>query len=378
MRKLPLSEVTPGNELAVEVKIQSEHPGTLYRFRLEEGHSLTRRDVGRLEGLGHQHVFIKDPATDDLDQYIHDEEVARAEEEVSRNLSTTIAALKKDSPDDINPGSLTDSVRELKESLQGSPAMMAFTSLKSHDDYTAKHSLDVSKLALGFVLANEEKLLRLAHRNTAASGSFVLKHWTEDLGIGALLHDIGKWKIPEYILTKPDELSQGEWEAMQKHPKLGTKILRKLPRGTFRPLVRQAILTHHEKYGGNGYPRGLSSDDIHLHGRITALCDVYSALTSNRPYRDGMSPARALETLNSMQEDDQHFDPKIHGMFKEYITPYPIGQDVVLSDDSRGVVYSHEDGADKPYVRILYKDQERLETPVEIQANTETGPEIVS
>ncbi len=379
MRKLSLSEISSGDELAVDVKIQSEHPGTLYRLRLETGHELTRTDLKRLKKLGHEYVFVKDSATEDLDHYIYDRDLAAAEEKVSRSMKNITDNLEQGNFESVDSRAAAESINGLISRLRDSEAMMAFTSLKSHDDYTAKHSLDVSRLTLSFVLSQEEKFLEIVRSNTAASSSYVIKYWLEDLGLGALLHDIGKWKIPRSLLTKSEKLDQAEWEAIKKHPSYGHNLLKKLRRkNIIRPTVCQAALTHHEKYGGNGYPRGKKGNNIHLHGRITSLCDVYSALTSNRAYKVAMSPNRALETMDSMMKEEAHFDPDIYRLFKKFITPFPIGQEVVLDNGTKGVVCEITDNPEKPYVRVLYKGNERLASPKEIRANTKDGPGIIN
>jgi|GEM_PF-4836625 len=377
MRRIPLDQVQPGDELAVDVKIQSEHPGTLYKLRLPVGRSLTRRDLKRLKTLGKSYLFIEDERTADLDELVHDEELAAAEEELNAELKKTVDGFRQEKLDQISAENLNNSVEGLIESLKNSPVQAAFTSLKSHNDYTAKHSLDVARLALFFVMAYEDKFYRFATSQTGASASFTLKYWLRDLGLGALLHDIGKWRIPRYILTKEGPLSDDEWEAMKRHPSLGANFLRKLRRkNIIRPLVRQASLHHHEKYGGGGYPAGRKENQIHLHGRIVAVCDVYSALTSNRAYRDGLLPSRALKTMETMQAEDRHFDPEILRLFLEFIEPFPRGLEVDLDDGSHGIVCDH-DHQGRPIVRILSRDGEKLVDPPEIAITPETGPQIV-
>jgi putative nucleotidyltransferase with HDIG domain len=126
------------------------------------------------------------------------------------------------------------------------------------------------------------------------------------LRLAALLHDIGKIGIPDAILHKPDALNEQEWEVMRKHPQTGHDILQNIP---FLIPALDAILHHHEKYDGNGYPDGLSGGAISLPARILTVVDVYDALTSNRPYRSAFSQEKAIEIIN--QETGQHFDPEV-------------------------------------------------------------------
>ena len=127
-----------------------------------------------------------------------------------------------------------------------------------------------------------------------------------------------------------------------------------------------------------GYPRGLEGKNIHLYGRISSICDVYSALTSDRPYRVRKTPNRARQIMRSMQEDETHFDPELLEMFMDVFPPFPIGQQVVLSNGTRGVVSELGDEQEKPYVRVLYEGNDRLDEPYEIQVNTDHNPEIIN
>ena len=126
------------------------------------------------------------------------------------------------------------------------------------------------------------------------------------LRLAALMHDIGKIGIPDAILHKPGALDEQEWALMRKHPQTGYDILQNIP---YLAPSLDAILHHHEKYNGKGYPAGLSGNAISLSARILAVVDVYDALTSNRPYRPAFSPERAFEMIRG--EAGQQFDPEV-------------------------------------------------------------------
>jgi HD-GYP domain-containing protein (c-di-GMP phosphodiesterase class II) len=113
--------------------------------------------------------------------------------------------------------------------------------------------------------------------------------------IAGTLHDIGKIGIPDHILTKPGRLTAEEMEVVKEHPAAGEELLRDAFVGV--PEVLQAVRSHHERWDGGGYPDGLKGEEIPLSARIMAVCDAYDAMTSSRPYRPALSPARALETL---------------------------------------------------------------------------------
>ncbi len=124
--------------------------------------------------------------------------------------------------------------------------------------------------------------------------------------LAALLHDIGKIGIPDAILHKSGPLDEQEWALMRKHPRIGYDILQNIP---FLAPALDAILQHHEKYNGKGYPAGLSGDAISLPARILTVVDVYDALTSHRPYRPAFSPEKALEMI--LEQAGQQFDPEV-------------------------------------------------------------------
>jgi putative nucleotidyltransferase with HDIG domain len=165
--------------------------------------------------------------------------------------------------------------------------------LEARDQDTEGHSERVATLAveIGLEIGLEEAGMR-------------------SLRLAALLHDIGKIGIPDAILHKPGPLNDQEWALMRKHPQTGYDILKNVP---FLNLALDAILQHHEKYNGKGYPDGLIGNTISLPARILAVVDVYDALTSNRPYRQAFSPKEALEIIKN--ETDQQFDPEVIRLF---------------------------------------------------------------
>jgi len=126
------------------------------------------------------------------------------------------------------------------------------------------------------------------------------------------MHDIGKIGIPDYILLKPGKLDAGEWETMKKHTTIGAKILQGSDSDAIRMAERIAI-THHEKWDGSGYPRGLRGEDIPIEGRITALADVFDALTTKRPYKEPFSVEKSLSIISGGR--GAHFDPQVTEAF---------------------------------------------------------------
>ena len=131
------------------------------------------------------------------------------------------------------------------------------------------------------------------------------------------MHDVGKIGIPDAILLKPGKLTPEEWEVMKTHTTVGASMLS----GSSAPLVKLAekiALTHHEKWNGTGYPHGLAGADIPLAGRIVAVCDVFDALMSDRPYKKAWELERALDVLKA--DSGSHFDPDCVEAFFQVLT----------------------------------------------------------
>lgn len=378
VRHVNLSTLQPGAILGADLKVPSPHPHVLYKLRLEAGTELTEQQIELLTRLNITSVPIEDPATEDLDKYIHDPAVEAVKDDLQlafKNLSSELAE------QNLHPDTLTnleDAVTEMIEALRQSELMAAYTTLKDHDSYTAQHSLDVAKISLQFALRYERPFKKMLLNESGASRQYIEKNFLKDLGLGAMLHDLGKQNIKSEILNKPTELSDGEWEKMKHHPELGYEDLKTIA-PHFNAPVRIPAHQHHEKFDGTGYPRQLEGMEIHLYGRITVCADVYSALSSNRPYRDPLTPSQALGVMDSMQKDGPHFDPDIYEKFLDLVTPYPIGQEVVLADGRKGVVCElHEGSPHRPIVRVLYENGERLDSPEEIQVKADSySPRIV-
>ena len=153
------------------------------------------------------------------------------------------------------------------------------------------------------------------------------------LGLGLLLHDIGKLAIPLGILNKPGKLTPEEWEIMKTHPRAGVDIL---DGSRWSPLVKSVVLRHHERWNGSGYPDGKSGTEIHQMARIAAVADVYDAITSERLY----APARpAHEGVRAIIEGSGTlFEPSVVEAFCRVVAPFPAGTEVELSDGRTGLV----------------------------------------
>lgn len=377
MKKVSIDDVEPGDVTATDIKIHSNQPNVQFRLRIDKDRALTQKQIDRLSREGVPYIFVRDNRLDDLDKFIHDGNIQEAEDELGEELINIRQNIESGSNFTISVERLQKSLENLIQALKNSHAMQAIPTVKAHCDYTAKHSIDVAKLSIHLLLTHKSRLRDKLRAESGASVNYTNRHFMEDLGLGTLLYDIGKWDIPAEILKKTSELDDEEWETVKNHPTRGRDLLKSQDRD-FRASILVPAFQHHEQFSGSGYPRGLEGKNIHLYGRITAICDVYSALTSARPYRLHKSPNRARQVMNKMQEEDKHFDPDIFKMFKNAIPAFPVGQEVILDDGRCGVVSGLEDDKDKPIVRILNENNEKISEPYEIQANTESGPTIIN
>ena len=208
-------------------------------------------------------------------------------------------------------------VEEISTSIMRHPhALISLSRLKTSDEYTYMHSVAVC--ALMVALARQMNLS---------------EEQVRDAGVAGLMHDVGKMMISPTILNKPDRLTYDEYEAMKHHPQAGLKILQDCQQVT--NAVRDVCLHHHEKVDGSGYPHGLKGDEISLFAKMGAICDVYDAVTSDRPYKRGWDAAQSIREMASWKG---HFDEKIFQHFVKTVGIYPVGALVRLKSERLAVV----------------------------------------
>lgn len=156
-------------------------------------------------------------------------------------------------------------------------------------------------------------VLRMSHYvKTLAMALGMDEENADELRMAATMHDIGKIAIPDHILLKPGKLDHDEFERMKQHVEVGVSIL-ETPRSTLISLARTIALTHHEKWDGTGYPRGLAGNEIPIEGRLAAIADVFDALTSERPYKRAWAVEEAIEYIDT--QAGKHFDPELVPVF---------------------------------------------------------------
>ncbi|OFE13381.1 hypothetical protein PHACT_09705 [Pseudohongiella acticola] len=234
-------------------------------------------------------------------------------------------------------------VDEVTESVNRHPlALITLARLKTSDNYTYMHSVAVCAMmvALARALKMTEEQVR-------------------DAGCAGLLHDVGKMAVPDKILNKPGKLTDEEFIVIKSHPEKGQDIL--LRAGDISAMVIDVCLHHHEKCDGSGYPHGLKSEEISIFARMGAICDVYDAITSNRPYKKGWGPA---ESLQRMAQWKGHFDPALLQAFVKVVGIYPIGSLVRLKSQRLAVVVEqNEKSMLKPKVKVFFSIRSKMPLP---------------
>ncbi|NLG36563.1 MAG: HD-GYP domain-containing protein [Clostridiales bacterium] len=332
MRVVPINELRPDMRLGKDV---CSAYGELY---LRKDTLLTDEYIRRLHTLGFNGIVIDDPLSEGIeledlvDSTLRDRAVCKVRELYRRGASCPMRKSDWRSLESL----LHDILSELLETERLANNII---DLKAFDDYTFCHSVNVAFLSaatgisLGLTRAKLHELL-----------------------MGAILHDIGKIYVPHSILSKPSALTREEFEIMKTHSRHGYEYLSGMD-----DMVSQdaciGVLHHHERFDGRGYPSGLAGGQIAAFGRIIAVCDVYDAITSNRPYRTAWSPSEAIEYI--MGNLSIQFEPDVARAFLKRIAPYPAGTLVRLSDGRAAIVVrNNPDLVFRPLVRIYEHEGE--------------------
>ena len=240
----------------------------------------------------------------------------------------------------IEPGECVSLVDAVVESINRNPdALLSLARLKNADEYTYLHSVAVCALmvALGRQLGLNDAQCREA-------------------GMAGMLHDLGKAAMPQDVLNKPGKLTPEEFAIIKQHPVRGYEML--LAGADVSEGVMDVCHHHHERVDGTGYPHGLIGDGISLLARMGAVCDVYDAVTSDRPYKAGWDPAQALAQMATWKG---HFDTAIFQSFVKSVGIYPTGSLVRLRSGRLAVVLDQNPSAlTKPRVKLFFSTKAGL------------------
>ena len=328
MRKVPVWALQPGMKTA---KAVYDARGAMLLGGQTE---IKENYINNLKMLGIPAVYIEDEIIPDIciEDVIMDETRLKAQTLV-RDIFENVRQQPQKLSRIMQPEKISAVVHNIvDELLENQNLVVNLSDIRTSDGYTFAHSVNVSVLvvAMGISLQFSRKKLR-------------------KIALGALLHDLGKVKIPLSILNKNGTLSDEEFAQVKKHPVFGYEMISE--QGLVETASRLTVYQHHERINGKGYPEGLKGEQIHVSARIAAVADVFDALVADRPYRKAMPTHRALEIL---QSDKDAYDPEMLEHFMAHIAAYPIGSIVGLRSGKVGVVVHNAAGFPwRPRVRVL-------------------------
>ncbi|MBK3918824.1 DUF3391 domain-containing protein [Pseudomonas stutzeri] len=260
----------------------------------------------------------------------------------------------------VDPQQCLPLVEQISASLaRNGSALLGLARLKTKDEYTYMHSVAVC--ALMVALARQLGLP---------------EDQVQEAGMAGLLHDIGKMAMPLDVLNKPGKLSEDEYAIMRSHPERGHAMLL-AALTSVSDAVLDVCLHHHEKVDGTGYPHRLAGEQISLLARMGAICDVYDAITSNRPYKAAWDASGSLARMAQWQG---HFDTRLLHAFVRAVGIYPLGSLVRLQSGRLGVVIEHHpQQLTAPRLRLFYSTRTRAAIPLEELelSNPQCGDRIV-
>lgn len=324
MRKISVEKVREGMLLA---KTIFSLDGNIL---LNAGIKMKESYINKFRELGISEIYIDDNISSDIviEDVISDETRFEARMAVKKAMDSMVHSNSMD----VKP--VRNVVGKIVEELLSvQDAVINLQDIKTLDSYTFAHSANVCVLSTITGISMGYDALKL-----------------KELALGALLHDIGKTKIPNEILNKPEQLTPEEYEVIKKHTKYGYEILKQS--GDISAYTSYIALTHHEKFNGEGYPLGLKGKEIHEFSRIVSIADVYDAMTSDRVYRKKINISEAVEYLISL--GNYQFDYDIVRKMIEHISIYPLGTYVSLSTGEIAIVVdTNKKYPNRPVIRLV-------------------------
>ncbi|MCB2296835.1 HD-GYP domain-containing protein [Clostridium tagluense] len=303
---------------------------------LRTGVKLTQQYIEKLKQLGVFYVYVEDARLDDIS--IEDEKLSNLKSTTMKNMSKIMKNVtggdKKGTKESL--AIVEDLVNYI---ITMGDVNKSLFDIQTYDNYTYLHSIDTGIMAIFLGLSMNLKKSEL-----------------KELSIGAILHDIGKIKVPKEIITKAGKLTVEEFEEIKKHPTYGRSILEK--NLSISTGVLKAVEHHHERVDGKGYPFGLARNEISKFAKIICVCDVYDAVSNDRTYREKFNPSDAYELI--LAGSGNAFDEEIVRRFKETFSVFPLGVCLRLSNGVEGyVIRQNKNFPDRPVIRVLYETYTR-------------------
>ncbi|MDE0854404.1 MAG: HD-GYP domain-containing protein [Nevskia sp.] len=373
IKEIPVSQLQPGMFVR-DLNCQwMDHPVLFHSLLIAD-----QRDIDRIASTGALNVFIDTERgvdvltvfdrtalpshadgrlqhvageTDGPQEFVRPRATRALEEELPRaqRLHRDTQSVLNEMFADARKGSLPQPERlneiagRMQESLTAnSGALMLMSQMKDRDAYTFQHCVAVGALLMVFAEA-------VGYSKADAA----------QIGIGGLLHDIGKMFIPDGILNKPGRLSSDEFDRIKRHPLRGYKLLSGI--AGINPVYLNITYQHHERLDGAGYPQQLAAEQISREAKLAAIADVYDAVSSDRCYHLGEPPTLVLR--NMLEAAGRHFDLQLVQSFIKCVGVYPVGSLVQLESGMLGIVTDQNEDLLRPKLLLIYNSKKRWHTP---------------
>ncbi len=310
---------------------------------LPAGRSDVARFVPNLRNMGIEYVYVEDGKSAGIE--IPDAIAERTRNSCKQMLQNAMQQFSI--TDKLETKGLEDCVGSvISEILRTPDVQVSLNDIASNDEYTYTHS--VSTMVYALMIAR--KLNYSEQKMTI-------------LGMGTLLHDIGKMLIDKEVMFKEGELTKQEYQYVKMHALYGYQAMRRIT--AVPEQVRQIAYMHHERLDGSGYPQGLTGSDLNEYVRIVSIADVYDALTTDRCYRKKWPANKAMDFL--LERSEKEFDPELVGVFTQQLAVYPNGSLVRLSNQYLGIVAGQNRSMPlRPVVRVIQDPEGREIAPYEI------------
>lgn len=352
MRLISLNVVKEGMVVGKTIWNEAGHP------LLHQGVVINHRIIERLRQLNIRYIYIDDLISNgiQIEETVNPVVRHRVVTEITKTFETvkTLKGAQASYIIDQQSKAISGIVEGLLDTILNSHEFLTILSdAYLYDQYLYQHSFQVTlySIAIAKELGYSYEELRL-------------------IGIGAILHDIGKLLIPTEILNKSGALTEEEYNEMKLHTRYGFDLLRNLH--SISLLVAHCAFQHHERLDGSGYPRGLVEFEIHPFAKIIGVADVFDAVTSNRVYRDKLLPSEGVAILE--QGAGTLYDANVVEALKKCVVHYPNGTVLTLSNNRRGIVSrQNELHPATPYVRIFEENDEMLVATYEINLAIESA-----
>lgn len=350
MRLISMTVLKPGMVVGRTLWNDAGHP------LLQKGVVVTEHILARLAQLNIKYLYIEDTISygieieETVSPAVRNKAVGEIKQSFHavKDIKGSQASLVLDRQSKVI-GTLIDDL--LNAILDSEEILTVLTDAYIYDEYLYQHSFQVTMYSLA--IAKE------------------MGYSYEDLrmiGIGAMLHDIGKVLVPSDILFKPGRLTNEEFDIMKEHTRYGFDLLRNLH--SISLLVAHCAFQHHERLDGSGYPRGISDSEIHPFAKIIAVADVFDAVTSNRVYREKLLPSQGLAIVEA--GSGTLFSSRVVEALRKSVVHYPNGTILLLSDGRRGIVSrQNSEQPDRPFTRIFEEDEEILSATYELNLQKE-------